>query len=114
MTTIFIDGQPLARPPTGVIHRFEIQIGENDYTIDVDEALTPDDAFRDMMWPADELSQMAGHIIWNRFYRGYSHIEGLWPEQQLEGSYWRLIEISEGDPEVEVREIPRPADARPL
>lgn len=108
MTTITEDGKQKARPPVGKWHRFEVMIGESDYVIDVDEALTPDDAWRADYTDATELSYMAGHIVWNRFYRGYGWIEGLWPEQQQDGGpYWLLVSMSEGDPEIEVHEMLR-------
>ena len=58
---------------------FEVKV-ETTYYIVVDKILTPDDGWRSQFYNYHTLADMAGHIVWNKCVMGFSHIEGIAPE----------------------------------
>lgn len=109
MNSHIVNGEEVASPKTGKMHRFVVTFGGDDgdeYTIDVDEALTPNDSFRETFYPMFSLKEMAAHIVWNHCYQQFSYIEGLYEEQQANTGYWKIVSSQKGDPDVDVWEIP--------
>lgn len=79
-----------APEPTGVTEVFIVKKWGWRVVLKLDTSLIPDDSFRETFWDFHTLKEIAQHYVWNIYRQGFSHVEGLYPEQHEAPYLWVL------------------------